>query len=142
FNKPGDSGQVAGSARDIEDRARAWLEVNCEHCHNVRGFAASTGYYLDSLRPVDTTYGICKHPTATGHEGSNGRTVDIHPGDASQSILEFRISSGATSPAARMPPIARSVVDEEGHALIEQWINTVVTPDEAKYPGSTSCAGN
>jgi parallel beta-helix repeat protein len=140
FNKPGDAGFPADSPQDIEARARAWLEVNCQHCHNVRGFAASTGYYLDSFRAVDTSYGICKHPTATGSEGSNGRTVDIQPGDALRSILEFRISPAATSPAARMPPLARSVVDVEGHALIKLWLDTVVSTDEAKYPGSSNCA--
>lgn len=140
FNKPGDAGFAPNSAEDIEARARAWLEVNCQHCHNVRGFAASTGFYLDSLRPVDISYGICKRPTATGQEGNGGRTYDIHPGNVSDSILAFRIGPNATVPAARMPPIARSVVDTEGSALIEQWIGSVVKADEAKYPGSTSCA--
>ncbi|WP_436278829.1 parallel beta-helix domain-containing protein [Solimonas soli] len=140
FNKPGDSGFAAGSAQDVEARARSWLEANCQHCHNVSGFAASTGFYLDSLRKVDTTYGVCKRPTATGQEGNGGRSYDIHPANAADSILEFRISSAATTPAARMPPLARSVVDEEGHALIQQWIQNVVHADETAYPGSTSCA--
>ncbi|WP_240954000.1 parallel beta-helix domain-containing protein [Solimonas marina] len=140
FNKPGDSGFAAGSAQDVEARARSWLEANCQHCHNVSGYAASTGFYLDSLRAVDTTYGVCKRPTATGEEGNGGRTYDIHPGDSADSIMEFRISASATTPAARMPPLARSVVDEEGHALIQQWIQNVVKADEAAYPGSTSCA--
>ncbi len=139
FNKPGDGGQTPNSAEDIEARARAWLEVNCQHCHNVRGFAASTGFYLDSLRPVDISYGICKRPTATGQEGNGGRTYDIHPANVADSILAYRIGSQATVPAARMPPLARSVVDAEGSALIEQWIGSVVKADEAKYPGSTSC---
>lgn len=142
FNIQGDSGNPVGSDEDIEARARAWLEVNCMHCHNVRGFAANTGFYLDVFRAVDATYGICKGPTATGADGSGGRAVDIHPGDAAASILEFRISPDAVSPSAKMPPIARSVVDEEGHALIAQWIDNVVTADEDRYPNSTSCAGN
>ena len=141
YNKPGDAGFPANSAEDIEARARAWLDVNCQHCHNVRGFAASTGLYLDALRRVDTSYGICKRPTATGREGTDNGTRfhDINPGNLSDSILPFRIGPAATTPAARMPPLARSVVDEEGHALIEQWIRDVVVADESKYPGSTSC---
>jgi parallel beta-helix repeat protein len=129
YNKPGDSGQAAGSAADVEARARAWLEVNCHHCHTERGYAASTGLYLDVFRTVDVNYGICKSPTATGAEGSGGRAVDIHPGDAAKSIMEYRIGPEATTPAARMPPIARSVVDQAGHALIAQWINDVVTAE-------------
>ncbi|MGH8453805.1 MAG: parallel beta-helix domain-containing protein, partial [Nevskiales bacterium] len=141
FNKVGD-GHPTDAAQDIEARARAYLEVNCQHCHNVRGFAASTGMYLDSLRKVDGVFGICKRPTATGQEGNGGRTYDIHPGDATDSIIPFRIGPEAETPAARMPPLARSVVHAEGHALIEQWIREVVRADEARYPGSTSCAGN
>jgi hypothetical protein len=140
FNKPGDAGFTAGSDADIEARARAYLEVNCEHCHNSHGFAASTGFYLDSLRPVDLSYGICKRPTATGTEGRGGRTYDIHPANVADSVLAFRTGPEATLPAARMPPIARSVVHVEGHDLLEQWIGSVVKADESKYPGSTSCA--
>ena len=139
FNKPGDSGFAPNSPEDIEKRARAWLEVNCQHCHNVKGFAGSTGMYLDSMRPVDSTYGICKRPTATGQEGNGGRSVDFHPGSSADSIVEHRIGPTATTPAARMPPLARSVIDAEGHALIKQWIDTVLVADESKYPGSTSC---
>lgn len=141
FNVPGSSGHPAGSDEDIESRARAWLEVNCQHCHNNKGFAANTGFYLDVFRPVNTSYGICKGPTATGAEGSGGRAVDIHPANAAASILEYRISEEADSAAARMPPIARSVVDVEGHALIEQWINDVIVVDESRYPGSSDCTG-
>lgn len=140
FNKPGDSGAAANSAADVEARARAYLEVNCQHCHNEKGFAASTGLYLDSLRKVDSTYGICKHPTATGSAGSGGRHVDLYPGQPDQSILPFRISDEATTAAARMPPIARSVVHAEGHALIQQWVRDVLVVDEDKYPGSSGCA--
>jgi len=142
FNVAGDSGFTAGSDQDIEARTRAWLEVNCQHCHNPGGFAANTGYYLDKFRTVDTTYGICKGPTATGAEGSDGRSVDIRPGNANQSILEFRISPAADTPAARMPPIARSVVDTEAHALVRNWINNVVRVDETRYPGSSGCGAN
>jgi hypothetical protein len=38
-----------------------------------------------------------------------------------------------------MPPIGRSVVDIQGHALIKQWIDEVIIKDEGKYPGSTAC---
>lgn len=141
FNKPGDSGFVADSARDIEARTRAYLEVNCAHCHNVQGFAASTGFYLDALRRVDQVYGVCKRPTATGSEGSGGRHHDFYPGLPDSSIVPFRIGASATTPASRMPPLARSVVHEEGRLLIERWIRDVLKADETLYPGSTSCSG-
>lgn len=140
FNIPGDARHPAGSDADIEARTRAWLEVNCQYCHNPRGFAASTGYFLDVFRQVDQSYGICKGPTATGAEGSGGRSVDVKPGDADGSILAYRIGPEADTPAAQMPPIARSVAHREAHALIRQWINEVVVADNERYPGSESCA--
>lgn len=140
FNVPGDAGHPAGSDADIEARTRAWLEVNCQHCHNPRGFAANTGYFLDVFRQVDQSYGICKGPTATGTEGSGGRSVDVKPGDADGSIAAYRISPEADTPAAQMPPIARSVVHDEAHDLVRQWINDVVVADDERYPGSESCA--
>ena len=139
YNVPGDAGFAAGSDEDIESRAKAYLEVNCQHCHNYNGFAASTGLYMTAAEPVNQAFGICKHPTATGAEGSDGRPVDIWPGDPARSITEFRIGPEATSPSARMPPLARSVVHAEGHALIEQWIRDVIVVDENKYPNSSSC---
>ncbi|MES1943974.1 hypothetical protein PC39_07664 [Salinisphaera sp. PC39] len=142
FDEPGDSGFQAGSDEDIEARARAYFEVNCHHCHNPDGFASNTGYFLDTFRRIDTSYGICKGPTAAGAEGSGGREVDVHPGDASSSIVEYRIGPEADTPAAKMPPISRSVVHAEGHALIRNWINNVVVADNDRYPGSESCAGN
>ena len=141
FNKPGDSGHPANSAQDIEERARAWLEVNCQHCHNVSGFASNTGFYLNALPDLKTyeNYGICKKPTATGQEGSGRRTYDIHPANALDSILAFRIGPEAQSAAARMPPLGRSVVDEEAAGLIVEWINNVVVKDNSKYHNSEGC---
>jgi uncharacterized repeat protein (TIGR03806 family) len=139
FNKPGDAGFAAGSGEDIESRARAYLEVNCQHCHNVRGYAASTGLYLNSIGPVDRAHGICKSPTATGSSGSGGREFDIYPARPELSILEFRIGPDADTPAERMPSLARSVMHGEGHALVEQWIRDVIVVDEEKYPNSSAC---
>lgn len=138
FNVPGDSGYPAGSPDDIEARARAYLEINCAHCHNPHGQASNTGMYVDWARPVNGVYGICKGPTATGTEGRGGRSVDIHPGDASDSIIPYRLGPDATTVAARMPPLARSVVHTEGYDLLVDWIDNVV--DES-YEDADACGG-
>lgn len=138
FNVPGDSGFEAGSDADIEARVRSYLEVNCAHCHNPRGLAQNTGFYLDVFRPVNDTYGICKGPTASGTEGRGGREFDIVPGDAPESILPYRLGPEATTLAARMPPLARSAIDQEAFDLITQWINNVV---DDSYPNADACGG-
>lgn len=138
FNVPGDSGYAAGSPEDVEARARAYLEVNCAHCHNPQGQASNTGMYLDWHREVNGVYGICKGPTATGTEGRGGRAYDIHPGDASDSIVPYRVGPDATTIAARMPPLARSVVHTEGYDLLVDWIDNVV---DDSYEDADACSG-
>lgn len=139
FNVPGDSGAEADSDADIEARVRSYLEVNCAHCHNRRGLAQNTGFYLDVFREVNDTYGICKGPTASGTEGRGGREYDIVPGSAAESILPYRLGPEATSLAAKMPPIARSTVHGGAFALVSQWINDVV---DSSYDNADACNGS
>lgn len=136
YNVPGDSGFAPNSKEDIESRTRAYLEVNCAHCHNLGGQASNTGFYMDSFRAVDGTFGICKKPTASGSEGRGGRLYDIHPGRAVDSILPYRIGEEAVVAAAKMPPLARSVVHAEAFDLISQWIDTVV---DNSYANADAC---
>ncbi|MEZ5573914.1 MAG: SO2930 family diheme c-type cytochrome [Halioglobus sp.] len=115
------------SAAPLENRAKAYLDINCAHCHNPGGFASNSGLFLEYWRPVDTTYGICKTPVAAG-AGSGGLQYDIVPGDADQSILPYRMNSNAAD--VRMPEIGRSIVHDEGVALIREWINSQSGPCE------------
>lgn len=106
----------------VDDRARAYLESNCAHCHGATGAARNTGLYLSSLETDPTSYGICKRPVAAG-AGAGGRPVDIFPGDPTQSIIPFRMDSD--EPAIAMPQIERSVVDAQGLQLITDWISSL-----------------
>ncbi|MDD9892137.1 MAG: hypothetical protein OXT49_01320, partial [Gammaproteobacteria bacterium] len=82
-----DSGNIADNSfahistegANIQARARAYLEANCQHCHNNEGVASNTGVHFDVFRDVDTQYGMCKTPTAAG-AGAGDRPHDIHPG--------------------------------------------------------------
>ncbi len=143
FNIPGDSGFDSNSDKDVEARVRSYLEVNCAHCHNPRGLAQNTGFYLDVFRAVNDTFGICKGPTASGTEGRGGREYDIVPGNAAESILPYRLGPEATTLAARMPPIARSTVHAGAFDLVTKWINEVVNDsyDNADACGTSSGSG-
>jgi uncharacterized repeat protein (TIGR03806 family) len=103
----------------VEARARAWLEVNCAHCHNPRGPAASSGLDLMASQTEPVRFGVLKTPVAAGR-GSGGRLYDIVPGKPDESILVYRIES--TDPGVMMPELPRRLVDEEGVALIRAWI--------------------
>jgi uncharacterized repeat protein (TIGR03806 family) len=89
-------------AASLDERARAYLDINCAHCHNPAGAADTTGLFLDVTTTLGTQYGVCKSPVAAG-KGSGGRLFDIVPGEPDQSIVVYRMSS--TDPASMMPEI-------------------------------------
>jgi uncharacterized repeat protein (TIGR03806 family) len=107
------------STGTTEQRARAYLEVNCAHCHNEQGSARTTGLYLWASNPDTSVVGVCKAPVAAG-PGTGGFSYDVVPGDPDHSIMIFRISS--VDPSLMMPLIGRSVVDTDGVQLIHDWI--------------------
>jgi parallel beta-helix repeat protein len=110
------------TAADLQNRAKGYLDSNCAHCHNPGGFASNSGLFMEYWREVDTQYGICKTPVAAG-AGSGGLKHAIEPGDAAASITTFRMDSN--EPDVRMPEIGRSVIHEEGVALVREWINSL-----------------
>ena len=109
----------------LDARARAYLDINCGHCHNANGAANTTGLTLDAGTPEDRHLGICKPPTAAG-QGTGDHFFDIVPGQPDESILPYRLSS--KEPGVMMPELGRSTVHREGVALIKAWI--------AAQPGS------
>ena len=109
----------------LEERARAYLEVNCAHCHNPQGPAHTSG--LD-LRYDDTTpvqWGMFKRPVAAGR-GSSNMDFDIYPGHPDQSIVLYRMAS--TDPGEMMPELGRQRVDERAVALMREWIAAMPAP--------------
>jgi uncharacterized repeat protein (TIGR03806 family) len=104
----------------VAERARAYLDVNCAHCHNPAGSASNSGLFLRwTDDPAGVNYGIGKRPTAAGR-GSGGMDFAIAPGDPAHSFLIYRLES--TDPGIAMPEVGRSTVHKEGAALLRQWI--------------------
>jgi len=109
---------------NLNARARAYLEINCGHCHRPEGPGKNSGLDLTTFSPNDLTLGMYKGPVAAG-KGSGGLKYDIHPGQPDASILHYRMTS--TDPAIKMPELGRNLVHEEGVALIREWIQKMVT---------------
>jgi uncharacterized repeat protein (TIGR03806 family) len=103
----------------INDRARAWLEINCAHCHRADGPAKNSGLYLLASENDPGRLGVGKAPVAAG-KGSGGLLYGIVPGKPDKSILQFRIES--VHPGIMMPELGRSITHEEGVELVRQWI--------------------
>jgi uncharacterized repeat protein (TIGR03806 family) len=103
----------------LEGRARAYLDGNCAHCHNPRGMASNSGLNLDLEENRPSSLGVGKRPVAAGR-GSGDLEVSIAPGHPEASILVHRMQS--TEPGVMMPELGRSLVHEEGLALVREYI--------------------
>jgi uncharacterized repeat protein (TIGR03806 family) len=106
----------------LEDRARAYLDANCGHCHAPGRPADTSGLYLNWEEDREIHRGIMKPPVAAGR-GSGGFAYDIVPGDPDHSILLYRLDS--TDPGIMMPELGRSTIDEAGVALIRAYIEAL-----------------
>jgi uncharacterized repeat protein (TIGR03806 family) len=107
------------STQPLDARARAYLDVNCVHCHSTTGPANTTGLSFDPAVATDRHLGVCKPPVAAGR-GTGDHMVDIIPGHPDDSILPFRMAS--REPGVMMPEQGRGTVHREGVALIRDWI--------------------
>ena len=106
----------------IENRARAYLDINCAHCHREGGSAGNSGFYLSHEETNNTSLGIMKKPVAAGR-GSGGLKYVIKPGISEESILLYRMAS--TDPGVMMPELSRNMEHKEAIPLIKEWIDSI-----------------
>ncbi|OZV70902.1 SO2930 family diheme c-type cytochrome [Winogradskyella aurantia] len=110
-------------SQPIEMRVRAYLDINCAHCHSEETHCAYRPLRLDFSDTNNyTNMGVCVDPDTDLEEGL-GHIIE--PGDARQSVLHYRISS--IDPSLRMPLLGRTLMHTEGIALIEEWIDSLNT---------------
>lgn len=133
------------SSGSLDDRARAYLDNNCAHCHQPGGTAGYTGVdfrfgHFDAGR-----LGVCKHPNSAGNMGD--RRYDLVPGNADESVLVYRLES--TAPKIMMPQIGRAVVHTEGVALLREWVTSLrgdscgrPQPEHGAASGKIVASGN
>lgn len=103
----------------LDQRARAWLDINCAHCHKADGGASNSGLYLGWTETDPQGWGVRKRPVAAGR-GAGENYFVIEPGHPDQSILVHRMES--TEPGVLMPELGRTVRDERAIKLVSDWI--------------------
>lgn len=106
----------------LDDRARAYLENNCMHCHNPNGPGNTTGLDLTFDQREPLKFGVLKPPVAAGR-GAGSHFFDIVPGKPDDSILIYRLDS--IDPGIMMPELPRRMVDEEAVKMLRDWIATM-----------------
>lgn len=106
-----------------EAKARAYLDINCGHCHRPEGQAANSGLFLNIRESDPVKLGIRKPPVAAGRAAAHMK-FSIEPGAPDRSILIYRMAS--LDPGIMMPEMGRRTVDEEGLALLKSWISQML----------------
>ena len=104
----------------LDNRARAYLDINCGHCHIPGGSADTTGLYLNLIEENQEKLGIFKKPVAAGRASGNLK-YSIVPGHSDDSIMLFRMKS--LDPGIMMPESGRALADDAGIKLIKDWID-------------------
>lgn len=116
------------TSKSIELRARSYVDINCAHCHQDNRFCeyrpmrfafSSTG---QANGMGQTNMGVCVATQDMQTFPASLSTI-VKPGNINRSMLYYRLNT--TDETYRMPLHGRTIIHEEGVALIEQWINTL-----------------
>lgn len=122
------------SSGDLEARARAYLQVNCAHCHRMHAGAAVLSYMHYDLT-LEKTQMVGARPSQ-GTFGIHSAQV-ISPGDPFRSVLLYRMSKLG---GGRMPHIGSTEVDREGVRLMHEWIKTIPLKAAKDTTGNATAA--
>jgi len=120
------------SSAALENRARAYLQANCAHCHRMHAGGSVLSHMHFDLA-LDKTNMVGARPPQ-GTFGIHDAQV-IAPGDPLRSVLLYRM---AKLGSGRMPHIGSTEVDVDGVALIYEWLAQLSPPTEKATAGNAT----
>jgi len=103
----------------LADRGRAYLHANCAHCHRFNGGGAAR-IYVGFDMPLSKMEAVNTRPTQ-GTFGIHNAKI-IAPGEPFRSVLYLRVSK---SGSGHMPQLGAKMIDNQGTALIHDWIQLI-----------------
>lgn len=113
------------NTRPLEQRVRSYLDSNCSHCH-------ADSRHCD-YRPMRFPYSLTGGANGRTNMGVCVNTEDfsfapaltkiIQPGNVNRSMLFYRLNT--TDESFRMPLHGRTIIHDEGVAMMEEWINSL-----------------
>jgi uncharacterized repeat protein (TIGR03806 family) len=111
------------NTQTLNDRVRAYLDINCAHCHSNDGYCnyRSMRFAFHKTDNPDNL-GICvEHQEPIGT--APYLTHIVTPQIPNRSVLYYRLNT--TDETVRMPLKGRTVIHQEAVTLIENWINSL-----------------
>ena len=122
---------VANSTINYEDtskpialRARSYVDINCAHCHqdNRHCDYRPMRFSFTETNNNLTNMGVCVD-TQDMQDFPIALSKIVTPGNVNRSMMYHRLNT--TDEAIRMPLHGRTLIHEEGIALIQAWINSL-----------------
>jgi uncharacterized repeat protein (TIGR03806 family) len=105
------------TSRSLEERARSYLDANCSQCHRPGGTVAGFDARYDT--PLERQ-ALLNGPVLIDQGIDRPRIISPH--DPWRSIAYMRVN---TDGDIRMPPIDRRTIDQNGVALLRDWIDSL-----------------
>ena len=115
------------NTQPLELRVRSYLDSNCSHCHaaNRHCYYRPVRFPFSETGGVNgrTNMGVCVD--TQDYTFAPAYTKIIKPGATNRSMLFYRLNT--TEESFRMPLHGRTLIHEEGVAMMKEWINSLTT---------------
>ncbi len=104
----------------LDEQARAYLHVNCSHCHRFGGGGGQVVLEMKHSQPL-MDMGIFNVPPRQGDFGITDARI-VKPGDPLRSVLLYRMAKFGRG---RMPHLGSEMPDGSGLEMISRWIESL-----------------
>ncbi len=122
------------TTRPLEDRARAYLAMNCSNCHRRQG-GGTADFNFEIDKSLDANMYIDAIP-AQGHFGIENPRI-VAPGDPFRSVVLYRTLKFGRG---HMPQFGSNVIDTQGIQVLHDWIASMAEPSDEAIAEQTAIA--
>lgn len=112
------------ASKSLDLRARSYVDINCSHCHADDRHCdyRPMRFAFSETANNRTNMGVCVE-TSDMQDFPAAYSKIVTPGSIGRSMMYYRLNT--TDETYRMPLHGRTLIHEEGVALIRDWINSL-----------------
>lgn len=112
-------------SKPIAIRARSYVDANCAHCHQTDRYCGyrPMRFAFNETGISQTNMGVCMNTQDVQAPFPPELDKIVTPGNIDHSMMYYRMNT--TEENYRMPIHGRTIIHEEGVALIREWINSL-----------------
>lgn len=111
---------IEDKSKDLETRARSYLDANCSQCHRPGGVVSYFDARFDTPLPKQN---LVDAPVVIDQGIDGARAISPH--DVWRSIVYMRVN---TLDPIKMPPLAHETLDRQGASVLRDWIESMPGP--------------